>query len=28
VKLDGRYFIDVSFGDYPYAIRLTPARSG
>jgi hypothetical protein len=22
----GRYFIDVSFGDYPYAIRLTPAR--
>jgi hypothetical protein len=25
VELDGRYFIDVSFGDYPYAIRLTPA---
>jgi hypothetical protein len=24
VKVDGRYFIDVSFGDYPYAIRLTP----
>jgi hypothetical protein len=21
----GRYFIDVSFGDYPYAVRLTPA---
>jgi len=21
----GRYFIDVSFGDYPYALRLTPA---
>jgi hypothetical protein len=21
----GRFFIDVSFGDYPYAIRLTPA---
>ena len=21
----GRYFIDVSFGDFPYAIRLTPA---
>jgi hypothetical protein len=25
VTLDGRYFVDVSFGDFPYAIRLTPA---
>jgi hypothetical protein len=24
VTLRGRYFIDVSFGDFPYAIRLTP----
>jgi hypothetical protein len=25
MRLSGRYFIDVSFGDFPYAIRLTPA---
>jgi hypothetical protein len=24
VTVRGRYFIDVSFGDFPYAIRLTP----
>jgi hypothetical protein len=24
MRLSGRYFIDVSFGDFPYAIRLTP----
>jgi len=26
LTLHGRYFIDVSFGDFPYAIRLTPVR--
>jgi hypothetical protein len=26
ITLRGRYFIDVSFGDFPYAIRLTPVR--
>jgi hypothetical protein len=26
MRLSGRYFIDVSFGDFPYAIRLTPAE--
>ena len=25
VTARGRYFIDVSFGDFPYALRLTPA---
>ena len=25
VTLRGRLYIDVSFGDFPYAIRLTPA---
>jgi hypothetical protein len=24
VTLHGRLFVDVSFGDFPYAIRLTP----
>ena len=24
VRLDGRYYLDVSFGDFPYVIRLTP----
>jgi hypothetical protein len=24
VRLDGRYFIDVSFGDFPYVVRFTP----
>ncbi len=26
IALDGRYLVDVSFGDYPYAIRFTPLR--
>jgi hypothetical protein len=26
VRLSGRYFVDVEFGDYPYVIRFTPAR--
>ena len=26
VRLDGRLWINVSFGDFPYALRLTPAR--
>jgi hypothetical protein len=28
VTLHGRYFLDVSFGDFPYAIRLTPVARG
>jgi hypothetical protein len=24
LEIDGRYYVDVSFGDYPYAIRFTP----
>ena len=24
LKIDGRYFVDVSFGDFPYVIRFTP----
>jgi hypothetical protein len=24
MRLSGRYFIDVSFGDFPYVVRLTP----
>jgi hypothetical protein len=28
VTARGRYFIDVSFGDFPYAIRLTPVARG
>jgi hypothetical protein len=24
VRLRGRWYLDVSFGDFPYAIRLTP----
>ena len=24
VTLHGRFYLDVSFGDFPYAIRLTP----
>ena len=24
----GRWYLDVSFGDFPYAIRLTPANRG
>ena len=26
VRLRGRYYLDVEFGDFPYVIRLTPAR--
>jgi hypothetical protein len=26
VTLHGRLYVDVSFGDFPYAIRFTPAR--
>lgn len=25
VELDGRYVIEVSFGDFPFAVRFTPA---
>jgi hypothetical protein len=28
VSLRGRYYLDVSFGDFPYAIRLTPVARG
>ncbi|MDA0172952.1 hypothetical protein OJ998_27875 [Solirubrobacter taibaiensis] len=24
LTIDGRFFVDVSFGDFPYVIRLTP----
>ena len=24
LRIDGRFFVDVSFGDYPYVIRFTP----
>jgi hypothetical protein len=26
VRLRGRYTLEVTFGDYPYAIRITPVR--
>jgi hypothetical protein len=26
VRLHGRYYLDASFGDYPFVIRLTPER--
>jgi hypothetical protein len=26
LALHGRYYVDVSFGDFPYAIRLTPVH--
>jgi hypothetical protein len=26
VTLHGRWYVDVSFGDFPFAIRFTPAR--
>lgn len=26
VEIHGRYFVDVSFGDFPYVIRFTPRR--
>jgi hypothetical protein len=28
VSAHGRYFVDVAFGDFPYAIRFTPATQG
>jgi len=28
VTLRGRFYLDVSFGDFPYAIRLTPVDRG
>jgi hypothetical protein len=24
IRLHGRYFVEVSFGDYPYVVRFTP----
>ncbi len=24
LRIDGRFYVDVSFGDYPYVIRFTP----
>ena len=24
LKLDGRFYVDVSFGDFPYVVRFTP----
>jgi hypothetical protein len=26
VRLNGRFYVDVEFGDYPYVIRFTPAK--
>ena len=26
VTVHGRYFVDVTFGDFPYAMRFTPVR--
>ena len=26
VEIHGSYFVDVSFGDFPYVIRFTPRR--
>ena len=26
LALHGRFFVDVSFGDFPYAIRITPLK--
>jgi len=28
ITAKGRYYVDVSFGDFPYAIRFTPADAG
>jgi hypothetical protein len=28
VSLHGRYYLDVTFGDFPYAIRFTPVARG
>ena len=27
IDLDGRYVVDVTFGDFPYVLRFTPTRS-
>lgn len=27
IRLDGRYFVDASFGDFPFVIRITPRSS-
>jgi hypothetical protein len=24
IRVDGRYYVDVSFGDFPFVLRLTP----
>jgi hypothetical protein len=26
ISVDGRFYVDVAFGDFPYAIRFTPSR--
>jgi hypothetical protein len=26
VRIDGRYYVDVSFGDFPFVLRMTPVR--
>lgn len=26
ISIDGRYLIEVAFGDFPYAMRFTPLR--
>jgi len=26
LRINGRYVLDVSFGDFPYAVRFTPQR--
>ncbi len=26
LALHGKFFVDVSFGDFPYAIRITPLK--
>jgi len=28
IDADGRWFVDVTFGDYPYVIRFTPSGKG
>jgi hypothetical protein len=28
VTAHGRYYVDVPFGDFPYAVRFTPAEAG
>ncbi|MDP9293464.1 MAG: hypothetical protein M3O90_03415, partial [Actinomycetota bacterium] len=26
ISVNGRFYVDVAFGDFPYAIRFTPAK--